>query len=51
MKTIINTLIILFFAGSLLAQNGQIKGKITDASNNEPIPFANILIVGTQIGS
>ncbi len=51
MKTIINTLIILFFAGSLLAQNGQIKGKITDASNNEPIPFANILVVGTQIGS
>lgn len=27
------------------------KGRIFDESNNEPIPFANIVVFGTQIGS
>ncbi len=33
------------------AQNGQIKGEIYDITNNEPIPFANILIDGTKTGT
>ncbi len=33
------------------AQNGEIHGKISDAGNNEPVPFANIVVVGTQKGS
>lgn len=33
------------------AQNGSIKGKIADAKNNDPIPFANVIVEGTQIGS
>lgn len=41
--------IISFFA--INAQNGQIKGKIIDASNNEPIAFANVILDGTQIYS
>jgi hypothetical protein len=43
-------LFILFFSNSY-AQNAELKGKITDANNNEPIAFANIIVDGTQIGS
>ncbi len=32
-------------------QSAEITGRITDEENNEPIPFANIIVVGTQIGS
>jgi hypothetical protein len=28
-----------------------VRGSITDASNNEPLPFANIVVEGTQIGT
>ncbi len=30
---------------------GEIEGRIYNASNNEPIPFANLIIWGTNIGS
>ncbi len=33
------------------AQTGNIKGRIFNSKNNEPIPFANIIIEGTNIGS
>ncbi|MDA9563929.1 TonB-dependent receptor [Flavobacteriales bacterium] len=32
------------------AQNGRLAGQVVDATNNEPIPFANILIQGTSLG-
>jgi len=51
MRQYINTLLFLLIGIGLFAQDGQVKGKITDASNNEPVPFANVLVVGTQIGS
>ena len=51
MKKLIISSIFVLLAGFIFAQNGQIKGKITDASNNEPIPFANVLVVGTQTGA
>ncbi|MBW6461034.1 MAG: carboxypeptidase-like regulatory domain-containing protein [Bacteroidales bacterium] len=35
----------------LLSQQGSVKGRIFDESNNEPIPFANIVVFGTTIGS
>jgi outer membrane receptor for ferrienterochelin and colicin len=48
--------IILFFGFSIIqlsafSQKAQLKGKVIDASNNEPVPFANVLVEGTQIGS
>ncbi len=46
--------IILLFSGATLAsvaQSGKIQGRVTDASNNEPLPFSNLVIYGTQIGS
>ena len=43
-------LVFFLLAGSnLFAQGGIIKGKVTDAINNEPIPFANILVLGAKI--
>lgn len=32
------------------AQNGIIKGKVLEANNNQPIPFANVIIDNTDIG-
>ena len=51
MRKLIITSIFVLLAGFIFAQNGQIKGKITDASNNNAIPFANVLVEGTQIGA
>jgi hypothetical protein len=50
MKSICHIVLILL-SSSVWAQNGQIKGKISDAENNEPLPFANILLDGTNVGT
>ena len=43
---------IIAFAQVVLGQNtGSIKGKVVNKQNNEPVPFANIVIWGTNIGS
>ncbi|MGE5355124.1 MAG: TonB-dependent receptor [Deltaproteobacteria bacterium] len=36
---------------SIYAQTGQIKGKVFDSGNNDPLPFANVVIEGTQTGA
>ena len=49
-----NHLIILFlFVSSILLAEGTgiIRGTVTDSSNNEPLVGANVLIVGTSIGT
>ena len=51
MKRIIITSILFLIVTYIFAQSGQIKGKVTDASNNDPVPFANVLVVGTQTGA
>ncbi|MFW5656660.1 MAG: TonB-dependent receptor [Bacteroidota bacterium] len=45
-------MLLLGISNSLIAQeNGIIEGRLFNAKNNEPIPFANIVIWGTQIGA
>lgn len=51
MKNYIITLFVLLFASTSFSQNAEVKGNITDARNNEPIAFANIIVEGTQTGS
>ena len=43
---------ILLISSSLLAQKGTISGTLTDKDmNNEPLPFANVQLKGTTIGT
>lgn len=52
MKSILSTCFIsLLFLSPLVAQNGIIKGVVSDALNNEPVAFANVIIVGTGQGT
>ncbi|MCF8230834.1 MAG: TonB-dependent receptor [Bacteroidales bacterium] len=47
-------LLILILLGMALqgfSQTGKIKGRVFDAKTNEPLPFSNLVIYGTQTGS
>jgi len=35
----------------LMSQSGSIKGRVFNEKNNEPVPFVNVVVVGTNIGS
>ncbi len=52
MKRIITILLALTVLSPAIAQNtGSIKGRVVNKQNNEPVPFANIVIWGTNIGA
>ena len=52
MKIRIALLFLLLGFGLIsIAQNGKIQGRVYDAKNNESLPFTNIIIWGTNIGS
>jgi hypothetical protein len=51
MKKLSLTIILSLLISISWAQNGAIKGKVADANNNEPIPFANVIVEGSTIGS
>jgi hypothetical protein len=44
-------LLLFLITSSALGQTGSVKGRIYNEKNNEPVPFANVVIVGTNIGS
>lgn len=50
---VILPLVVLCLAGVnfVIAQDNTINGKITDATTNEPIPFANVYFKGTTVGT
>ncbi|HNQ82457.1 MAG TPA: TonB-dependent receptor [Bacteroidales bacterium] len=52
-RKIISSLSVIFALIPFMihAQQGSVKGRIFDESNNEPIAFANIIVFGTTIGS
>ena len=50
MRTLFTT-ILLLAVFSLSAQNGIVKGKVVDATTNEPLPFVNVVILGTTTGT
>ncbi|MFN2396283.1 MAG: carboxypeptidase-like regulatory domain-containing protein, partial [Bacteroidales bacterium] len=41
----------LFLIPELQAQNGTIRGRVFNEKNNEPLPFTNLVIDGTNTGS
>ena len=51
MRKIFLTLAVLILSAAMYGQSGRIEGRITDNSNNEPLPFVNVIIDGTNIGS
>ena len=52
MKRIITILLALTVLSPAIPQNtGSIKGRVVNKQNNEPVPFANIVIWGTNIGA
>lgn len=50
-KSILIFLIVLTFHSVTFAQNGQVQGRVIDQTNNEPLPFANVIVKGTTIGA
>ncbi|MEJ2614666.1 MAG: TonB-dependent receptor [Ignavibacteriaceae bacterium] len=40
-----------FSSSNSFSQTGKIRGKITDANSKEPLPFVNVIVVGTNYGA
>lgn len=55
-QSVIRQLTLTFFllgilAFQVVAQSGRIEGRVFDARTNEPLPFTNIILRGTNIGT
>jgi len=48
---LISLILLLSFSVGISAQTGSIKGRVYNIKNNDPLPFTNIIISGTTIGS
>ena len=51
MRIFFITALSLILSVSLSAQTAKLTGIVADASNNEPSPFANVIVEGTTIGT
>ena len=51
MRKIVLLLLLAMLADVAYSQNGKIQGRVYNANNNEPLPFTNIVIWETNIGS
>jgi outer membrane receptor for ferrienterochelin and colicin len=49
-QIIILPLLFILFSFASYAQNGSIEGRVFNAKNNEPLPFVNVVIFGTNTG-
>jgi outer membrane receptor for ferrienterochelin and colicin len=50
-KLILLLALLLLMPAWLLAQTGTIRGRVFNEKTNEPLPFVNIVVFGTSIGS
>jgi hypothetical protein len=51
MKTLYTILLFFILPFSVFAQNASLKGRVVDAVSNEPLPFVNVIVSGTSIGT
>jgi hypothetical protein len=51
MRRIISGILVFFMVLNVSGQTGVIKGRVYNVSNNEPLPFTNLIIYETSIGA
>ncbi len=51
LQTIFTSVILLLFTANIFAQSGKIAGKTIDATTGDPLPFVNVIILGTSMGA
>ncbi|TVQ86084.1 MAG: TonB-dependent receptor [Bacteroidetes bacterium] len=51
LKVFIIILLLILVKEAVQAQTGSIRGRVFNEKNNEPLPFTNLIIDGTNIGS
>ncbi len=51
MKIVLNILLVLLLSTPVFSQKATLKGRVADAVSNEPLPFVNIIVSGTSIGT
>jgi outer membrane receptor for ferrienterochelin and colicin len=50
-KLILLAIILISYQTALWAQQATLKGRVFDAVSNEPLPFVNVIVTGTTIGT
>jgi len=50
LAVVLPALMILVVAQSAMAQAGRLTGRVTEASTGSPLPYANVVVVGTTMG-
>ena len=50
-RLILFTIILISYQTALRAQQASLKGRVFDAVSNEPLPFVNVIVTGTTIGT
>jgi len=50
-RLILLAIILISYQTALQAQQATLKGRVFDAVSNEPLPFVNVIITGTTIGT
>ena len=50
-KYVLSVILLFLFVYPVFAQNGQISGRVFDQRNNDPLPFANVIVKGSQVGA
>jgi len=48
---IVCCVLVSFFNSNAVAQTGNVKGRVVDLQSGEPLPFANVVVVGTARGA
>lgn len=51
MKIIYTVLLLFVLPVHIYAQNASLRGRVVDALSNEPLPFVNVIVSGTTIGT
>ncbi|GJM29826.1 MAG: membrane protein [Cyclobacteriaceae bacterium] len=51
LRTLLAALLVILSTATICGQKKTVSGKVTDASTGDPIPLANVIVKGTDIGT